>query len=70
MLAFSDHGTPSSTIESDIDLAHTRWHALDDMGIDVAEVANQLETEGVRSFQQSFTELIDALKVKDQALRQ
>ena len=70
MLAFSDHGTPSATIESDIDLAHTRWHALDDMGIDVAEVANQLETEGVRSFQQSFTELIDALKVKDQALRQ
>ena len=43
---------------------------MDDMGIDVAEVANQLETEGVRSFQQSFTELIDALKVKDQALRQ
>lgn len=70
MLAFSDHGTPSATIESDIDLAHTRWHALAGMGIDVAEVATQLETEGVRSFQQSFTELIDALKVKDQALRQ
>jgi transaldolase len=70
MLAFSDHGTPSATIQTDVDLAHTRWHALEAMGIDVAEVALQLETEGVRSFQQSFTELIDALKMKDQAFHQ
>ena len=70
MLAFSDHGMPSATIESDIDLAHTRWNALEGMGIDVADVATQLESEGVRSFQQSFTELIEALKVKEQALRQ
>jgi transaldolase len=69
MLAFNDHGTPKSTIQSDIDLAHTRWHALSGLGVDVADVASQLESEGVRSFQQSFTELIDALKTKDQAFR-
>ena len=70
MLAFNDHGTPSSTIESDVDLAHSQWQALSDLGIDVVEVAQQLEAEGVRSFQQSFTELIDALNVKGQAFQQ
>ena len=69
MLAFNDHGTPSSTIETEVDLAHARWNALSRLGIDVSIVANQLETEGVRSFQQSFTELIAALDVKAQTLR-
>jgi transaldolase len=70
MMAFNDHGTPIATIESDVDLAHSRWHALEGMGIDVADVAAQLELDGVRSFQQSFTELIDALNAKRQALHQ
>jgi transaldolase len=65
MLAFNDHGTPGSTIETGMDLAHTRWHALANLGVDVSAVADQLEVEGVRSFQQSFTELIDTLKTKE-----
>jgi transaldolase len=69
MLAFNDHGTPSPTIETEMDLAHSRWHALADLGVDVSAVADQLEAEGVRSFQQSFTELIDALKTKEQLIR-
>ncbi len=70
MLAFSDHGTPAITIDTNVDLAHSRWSALADLGIDVADVAQQLENEGVKSFQQSFTELIEALNIKDQAMRQ
>ena len=69
MLAFSDHGTTAVTIDTDIDLAHTRWNQLDRLGIDVSDVALQLEREGVLSFQKSFTELIDALETKDQAFR-
>lgn len=69
MLAFNDHGTPSPTIETEMDLAHSRWHALTDLGVDVSAVADQLEDEGVRLFQQSFTELIDALKTKEQLIR-
>lgn len=69
MLAFSDHGTPSVTIDTNIDLAHTRWNQLDRLGIDVSDVALQLEREGVLSFQKSFAELIHALETKDQALR-
>jgi transaldolase len=69
MLAFSDHGTPAVTIDTDVDLAHTRWNHLDRLGIDVSDVALQLEREGVLSFQKSFTELIDALETKDQAFR-
>jgi transaldolase len=69
MLAFSDHGTPAVTIDTEVDLAHTRWNHLDRLGIDVSDVALQLEREGVLSFQKSFTELIDALETKDQAFR-
>jgi transaldolase len=66
MLAFNDHGTPSTTIDSDVDLAESRWRSLARFGVDVDDVAQQLESEGVRSFQQSFTELIDALTSKRQ----
>ncbi len=69
MLAFSDHGTPAITIDTNIDVAHTRWNQLDRLGIDVSDVALQLEREGVESFQKSFTELIDALETKNQAFR-
>jgi transaldolase len=69
MIAFSDHGTPSVTIDKDVDLANTRWTSLANIGVDVADVALQLEREGVASFRQSFSELIEALTVKDNALR-
>jgi transaldolase len=69
MLAFIDHGTPSVTIDKDVDLANTRWTSLANIGVDVADVALQLEREGVASFRQSFSELIEALTVKDNALR-
>jgi transaldolase len=39
------------------------------IGIDMEEVAQKLEQEGVASFQKSFTELIDALTEKAQQFR-
>jgi transaldolase len=70
MLAFSDHGTPATTIDVDVELAHNRWNLLKTFGVDVQDVAAQLEREGVQSFQQSFRELIDALSTKQQTFRQ
>jgi transaldolase len=67
--AFADHGTVSRTIDINVDQAHAEWQALQLIGIDMEEVAQKLEQEGVASFQKSFTELIDALTEKAQQFR-
>jgi len=67
--AFADHGTVARTIDINVDQAHAEWRALQMIGIDMEEVAQKLEQEGVASFQKSFTELIDALTEKAQQFR-
>jgi len=62
--AFLHHGTLKRTIDEDVEQAHAHWSALGRLGIDVEDVANQLEREGVNSFQKSFDELINALVAK------
>jgi transaldolase len=64
MEAFRDHGTLSRTVDQDVEEADAVWAQLADVGIDLDDVAAQLEREGVASFQKSFTELIDALEAK------
>lgn len=68
--AFKDHGVIAQTITKDLDLAHAQWSSLGKLGIDVLDVANRLEREGVSSFQKSFDELIDVLETKAQELSQ
>jgi transaldolase len=64
MEAFLNHGTLRRTIDENVEQAHDHWSALQHVGIDVEDVAIQLERQGVNSFQQSFDELINALIVK------
>jgi transaldolase len=66
--AFVDHGTVARTIDVDLDGARRRWAALATIGVDVDDVARQLEDEGVASFAKSFDELIQALQDKASAL--
>jgi len=63
--AFADHGTVARRIDVDIAESHRVWSALPGLGIDMDDVAEQLEREGVASFRQSFDELIEALNAKD-----
>jgi transaldolase len=67
--AFADHGTLTRTVDTDMDAAHADWQALADVGIDMDEVAGQLEHEGVDAFIKSFDELIGALETKAAELR-
>jgi transaldolase len=62
--AFADHGTLSRRVDADVDEARAVWAALPRVGVDMDEVAAQLEREGVASFQKSFDELIAALETK------
>ena len=66
--AFADHGTPARRIDADVDDARAVWAALPSVGVDMDEVAAQLEREGVSSFQKSFDELITALESKADTL--
>lgn len=64
MEAFSDHGSVAETITSNVEGARKVLDDLHRLGIDMAEVADQLEHDGVHSFQQSFNELLAALEAK------
>lgn len=69
MEAFADHGRLARTIDADLDQAYDCWRRLTDVGVDMDDVADQLEREGVSSFQKSFDELLEALEIKASELR-
>jgi len=62
--AFSDHGTVARRVDADIDDARAVWQSLADVGVDMDDVADQLEREGVSSFSKAFDELIATLDAK------
>jgi transaldolase len=64
MDAFIQRGTISTTITQDVQRAHEVWDALSQCDIDPNEIAQQLETEGVASFQKSFRDLLAVLAAK------
>lgn len=68
MAAFEDHGTVRRTIDAGLDAARAVFDDLAEIGVDVASVAAQLETEGVASFEKSFDELLDALDAKAESI--
>lgn len=67
--AFAHHGTVARTIDSDFAAAHRTWEQVADVGVDLDEVAAQLEREGLASFQASFRELLDTLSQRMSSLR-
>jgi transaldolase len=62
--AFEDHGTVARTVDQRFDEARADLARLADVGIDMADVANRLEDEGVAGFAKSFDELMQSLEDK------
>ncbi len=67
--AFDDHGTLARTVDADVEAARAVWTGLAEVGVDMDDVAAQLEREGVSAFQKSFDELLGALDSKAADLR-
>jgi transaldolase len=67
--AFEDHGTVKRTVDDDYDAAQRVVDDLAKAGVDIADVANTLENEGVATFAKSFDELLQALTDKASALQ-
>lgn len=56
--AFRDHGKAADTLSNDVIQAQTHFIDLEKLGIDMQEVGEQLQREGVKSFADSFDKLL------------
>jgi transaldolase len=67
--AFIDHGTVARTVDQGVDEARAHLQRLAEVGVDMADVSQVLEEEGVAAFAKSFDELMQALTDKAAALQ-
>ncbi|MGA3216743.1 MAG: transaldolase [Acidimicrobiales bacterium] len=65
---YLDHGTAVAISQADLATAERNFERLAECGIDVAKVAEVLETEGVDAFAASFDDLIGKLQEKADAI--
>ena len=68
MDAYRDHGEPRSTLEQDSGGAREIVKRLGRDGIDLNEIGEELQKEGVDSFDKSFDDLIAVIKGRRDAL--
>jgi transaldolase len=69
VVAFMDHGVVARTVDDGADEAQTVLDRLAEIGIDMEDVGQTLEDEGVASFAKSFDELMQALNDKAAGLQ-
>jgi len=62
--AFREGGHPARTLDADVDTARAELQALEDAGISLDRVTDELEHEGVEAFQQAYNGMIDAIAEK------
>jgi transaldolase len=62
--AFEDHGVAHVTLTADIEDARAAMAGLGQLGIDMTDVTEELQRDGVRKFAESFNSLIAALDRK------
>jgi transaldolase len=68
LAAFQDHGTASLTLTSNLDGAQAAMNQLVEMGISIEEVTSELETQGVKSFSDAFTDLLKTVEYRKNAV--
>ncbi len=67
--AYREHGKPGQTIDKDPEAVAEQLLALKHAGIDLHDVADRLESDGVQQFIDAFDKLIDALDTERLRLR-
>jgi transaldolase len=66
--AFEDHGTLARTIDFNVADAERVMQAIADAGVDMGDVGQTLEEQGVAAFQKSFDHVLGTLAAKHHAL--
>ncbi len=69
LTAFEERGTVARTVDADFAAAHSVVANLMALGIDLEEVAVQLENEGVASFAKSFDDVLTTLATRAEEFR-
>lgn len=62
--AFADHGVVKTTVDQEVEQAVADIAALRELGIDLDQVTDQLQREGVEKFAKSFRELLQSVDAK------
>jgi len=70
LVAFREHGEAAATIEQRLSAARAQLEALEELGISMERVTDQLEREGVQKFAESFEGLLERLGARAQGFRQ
>ena len=66
--AYRDHGDPSPRLEEGVDVAASILQRLPELHIDLDQVTQQLEDEGIEKFNKPFDSLMGTLQDKSRAL--
>lgn len=67
--AYLDHGDPVARLQEDLPEAHRVLDSLQLVGIDLDQVTQQLENEGVEKFSASYTHVMQTLETKRTAIQ-
>jgi transaldolase len=67
--AFIDHGEPKVTIRDGIEAVESLFDELRSVGIEIEDVAQELEKQGVKSFADAYFELLDEIASKRDKLK-
>lgn len=60
--AFQDHGRVALTLEADLVSSREAMQTLEEIGIQINEVTDELEDQGVQSFSDAFTDLLKTIE--------
>lgn len=69
VVAFGEHGIVVRTVDKEVPQAHADIAALEQNGISMQAVTDQLLDEGVKSFSDSFAKMLDGVEGKRQKLQ-
>jgi transaldolase len=62
--AYADHGNPRPRVVEGIEDARALMNQLEEVGVDMQQVTDELITEGVKTFEDAFDKLLMTIKAK------
>ena len=62
--AFREGGHPARTLDQNVDEARAQLAALKEAGVSLDDITSELERDGVKSFQEAYNGMIEAIAEK------
>jgi transketolase len=66
--AYADHGNPAPRLSEGVEEARALMAQLDEVGVDMGQVTDELITEGVKAFEDAFDKLLEQIRTRSQAV--